>query len=70
LPAGTGRYWDADWSEGPDFNAGGGHTVIRQSSNGVDGPEPHSLAGIGTCDVNVLRGSFLSEVHDNAPKHF
>lgn len=60
------RFWDADWSGERDFAPEGGVCVMRQSSDGAFGPEPHELAGIGRCDVNHLRGGFAAKVLTNA----
>lgn len=60
------RFWDADWSSGRDFAPEGGMCVMRQSSDGVFGPEPHQVAGIGSCDVNHLRGGFAARVLSKA----
>ena len=60
------RFWDADWSSGRDFAPAGGVCVMRQSSDGAFGPEPHAIAGIGTCDVNHLRGGFAARVLSEA----
>lgn len=75
LQAGSGwlskapeRYWDADWSGGPDFAPVGGWVALRQFTDGVFGPEPHSLLGIGRCDVNVMRGVFARTALANAPR--
>lgn len=56
------RVWDADWSGGPDRSPSGSRTLIRQFTDGVFGPEPHSATGIGRCDMNVLRPAFLTEI--------
>lgn len=60
------RFWDADWSDHPDFAPKGGVCVIRQSSDGASGPQPHSLLGVGKCDVNHLRGGFAAKVLSKA----
>lgn len=60
------RFWDADWSGNRDFAPKGGVCVMRQSSDGVFGPEPHSLLGVGQCDVNHLRGGFAANVLSQA----
>lgn len=64
-----GRVWDADWSSQSDFVFAGGSVAIRQTSDGVYGPEPHSVAGVGQCDVNVARGQFWEHVLQNRPRH-
>lgn len=60
------RFWDADWSAGRDFAPAGGVCVMRQSSDGTFGPDPHELAGVGRCDVNHLRGGFAAKVLSKA----
>ena len=61
------RFWDADWSGAPDFAPEGGVCVMRQSSDGVFGPQPHQLVGIdGPSDVNHLRGGFAAKVLSQA----
>ena len=53
------RVWDADWSNAPDYAPPGYECVFRQFTDGVFGPEPHSMPGIGQCDVNRMsRGMF------------
>lgn len=56
------RVWDADWSYNGDYAPPGYVCVMRQFTDGVFGPEPHSLPGVGQCDVNVLRGAFWQRV--------
>ena len=60
------RFWDADWSTTRDFAPAGGLCVMRQSSDGTFGPEPHEIAGVGRCDVNHLRGGFAARVLSEA----
>jgi lysozyme len=48
------RFWDADWGDSADFKAPPFWTIARQRSNGVSGPEPHSITGVGRCDVDKL----------------
>lgn len=49
------RLWDADWSSGPDVRVPGYVCAIRQFTDGVYGPDPHSLPGIGHGDGNIIR---------------
>lgn len=56
------RFWDADWSVGPDRAPAGGWVAIRQFTDGVYGPEPHTFTGIGRSDGNIARGSFWQQV--------
>jgi lysozyme len=48
------RVWDADWSTSPDYAPAGYECAMRQTSDGVFGPEPHSIQGVGECDVNRM----------------
>ena len=48
------RVHDADWSNDPDYAPPGYKCVFRQLTDGVIGPAPHSLPGIGECDVNRM----------------
>lgn len=48
------RVWDADWSNDPDFAPPGYTVAARQFTDGVLGPEPHWIAGVGRCDVNRM----------------
>jgi GH25 family lysozyme M1 (1,4-beta-N-acetylmuramidase) len=56
------RDWDADYASGPDHAAPGHVCVMRQFTDGVFGPSPRSLSGVGQCDVNLLRGGFGAAV--------
>lgn len=56
------RVWDADWSNAPDYAPPGYECVFRQTSDGTFGPEPHSLAGVGQCDVNRMSHSMFDEL--------
>lgn len=62
LCAGNPRVWDADWSGGRDYAPPGYAVAMRQFTDGVYGPEPHWLAGVGQGDVSVMRGKFFAEV--------
>jgi hypothetical protein len=35
---------------------------MRQFTDGINGPTPHRVAGIGRCDVDRLRGEFAQQV--------
>lgn len=48
------RVWDADWSTSPDFAPPGYQCVFRQFTDGVLGPQPHVVDGVGQCDVNRM----------------
>lgn len=61
------RVWDADWSTDHDFAPDGYNCVMRQFTDGVFGPEPHSLPGIeGICDVNRMSPWFFRAVAKKA----
>jgi lysozyme len=45
----------------------GQNLVAWQFTDGVAGPLPHSMAGIGECDVNVLNPSLSRELHKVRP---
>ena len=48
------RCWLADWVNGWSPVPEGYTRWAQQCSNGVAGPRPHQLAGIGVCDVSIL----------------
>ena len=60
------RDWCADYSTNRDTHAEGHVCVMRQFTDGVFGPEPHAVAGIGRCDVDILRGEFAKQVLSRA----
>jgi lysozyme len=62
------RDWCADYSSGPDTAAPGHRCVMRQFTDGVIGPDPHVLPGVGQCDVNIMRGAFARTVLANASR--
>lgn len=48
------RVWVADWST-DQVHAPRLYTVmLRQFTDGVTGPEPHSFAGVGECDGDIM----------------
>lgn len=61
------RVWDADWSMGPDYAPPGYLCAMRQSSDGVFGPPPHALAGVGRCDVNSMHPQLFRVVTNELP---
>lgn len=61
------RTWDADWSQAPDFAPRGYTVAFRQSSDGVRGPGPHELPGVGRCDVDEARGSTWRQIMVRTP---
>lgn len=60
------RVWDAAWGSGPDYAPAGYSCVFRQFTDGVYGPEPHSLPGVGVGDVNIARGRMWAEIASHA----
>jgi len=60
------RDWCAMYSSAPDVAAPGHKCVMRQFTDGVLGPQPHVVAGIGRCDVDIMRGEFASRVLHHA----
>lgn len=59
------RYWEANYSQQADSHFKDMETMARQFTDGIIGPEPHSIAGVGQCDVNVARGSLLQRIHQH-----
>jgi lysozyme len=60
------RDWDANYSSNADTHAPGHTCVLRQFTDGVLGPEPHTLPGVGRCDISIMRGQFARTVLGNA----
>lgn len=58
------RVWDADWSTAPDYAPPGYECVFRQFTDGVIGPEPHTLSGVGDCDVNRMSADMFARLTD------
>jgi lysozyme len=57
------RDWCAAYGDGPDAHAPGHTCVIRQFTDGTQGPDPHSASGVsGVCDMNEMRGKFAAHV--------
>lgn len=54
LSDGVRRVVDADWSNTGSFVPRGYELAARQFTDGVSGPEPHELPGVGRCDVNLM----------------
>jgi lysozyme len=48
------RVWDASYSSEPDYAPPGYTCVFRQLSDGLAGPFPHTVPGVGQCDVNTM----------------
>lgn len=56
------RVWDADYSNTPDYAPAGYSVAFRQFTDGVVGPTPHEVAGVGTCDVNRMSHTMFAEL--------
>ncbi len=67
LAAEPKRTWDADWSTTPDWAPAGYQVAFRQFTDGVHGPEPHSLPGVGVCDVNRAVGATWRQIMARTP---
>lgn len=62
------RVWDADFSTHPSFAPKGYTLAFRQFTDGQFGPEPHSAAGIGQCDMNhVADNKLWAQIVSNQP---
>jgi lysozyme len=49
--------WLAQYGPKPMLPAGWKKYTLWQSTDGHDGPEPHTVAGIGPCDRNQFNGT-------------
>lgn len=58
------RVWDADWSTAPNYAPPGYDCAFRQFTDGEVGPEPHSLTGIGQCDISSMSVGMFSALTD------
>lgn len=47
-------YWGPQYGPRLDVPEGVGTPIAFQYTDGKDGPEPHSVPGIGACDLNML----------------
>lgn len=56
------RVWDADWSNDADYAPPGYECVFRQFTDGVIGPQPHALPGVGDSDVNRMSSGMFAEL--------
>lgn len=56
------RAWVAAWSSNPVSVPQGYGLFGRQFTDGFIGPEPHSLAGVGRCDVSYLSNRTLGAI--------
>ena len=70
LPAWSRRVIDASWGTTPDYAPEGYECVARQFTNGVVGPEPHVLPGVGVCDVNRMGLAFYDQVRVNSAPQY
>lgn len=69
LPANSRRVWEADWSSQPDWAPTGYSVAFRQFTNGVAGPGPHGLAGVGRCDVSWMSLRVFDRLRCSQPAH-
>lgn len=60
------RVWDADYSVTPDYAPPGYTCAMRQFTDGVVGPGPHELPGVGRGDVNRMSLSMFEAVASKA----
>lgn len=67
LAAEPRRTWDADWSNTPDWAPAGYEVAFRQFTDGVYGPGPRMLPGVGRCDVNHARGRTWRQILAHTP---
>lgn len=56
------RVWDADWSNTPDYAPPGYACAFRQFTDGTLGPEPHTLVGVGQCDINTMSAQMFKHL--------
>ena len=49
--------WLADYNSDPELPSGWGHYTLWQYTDGSDGPQPHTVNGIGACDRDQFNGS-------------
>lgn len=56
------RVWEANWSTQPNVAPPGYSVAIRQYTDGVFGPGPHSAAGIGQCDMSRISPHLYREI--------
>lgn len=61
------RVWLADYSATPDECPNGYTVVLRQFTDGILGPMPHSLAGVGRCDISIVRPPLLARTRVERP---
>lgn len=56
------RVWVPDWTQSPPAQVGRYRTFAHQFTDGVHGPGPHRLTGVGRCDVNRMSADVLRSV--------
>ena len=49
--------WLSQYGSTPTLPGGWSEYTMWQYTNGTDGPEPHSVAGIGNCDRDTYKGT-------------
>src|SRR5262249_14211148 len=54
---GARRLWLAQYSSTPSWQESWSTYWLWQFTDGVYGPQPHSIDGIGPCDINSYPGS-------------
>lgn len=54
------RVWDADWSTDRDYAPPGYSVAFRQFTDGTFGPGPHSLPGVGQCDISRISPAIMA----------
>jgi len=54
---GTRRLWLAHYSSSPTWQESWETYWLHQFTDGVYGPEPHSVDGVGPCDINSYAGT-------------
>lgn len=57
------RSWDPDWSSAADWAPAGWTLAFRQYSDGVQGPAPHTFAGVGSpCDGDRMSPAMFAAI--------
>lgn len=62
LRAAARCYWVAAWGDREPKARRGDTFTAWQRTDGVTGPAPHSLAGVGRCDVSVINRTFAKQL--------
>lgn len=55
--------WLAQYASAPNLPPGWAKCTMWQYTDGINGPQPHSINGIGNCDRDVFAGN-EAELHD------